>query len=144
TDERTGHGAEASGHACAGASLHDLLGAIDPSGRTGSPRRGTVRTRPGMRAHQGHFSRHRRVRPRGRREDEARAHGDDGLPHPATPTAVTDAATATPGVTAIIPRLGVVAPIYQRGLDAAGDMPIAPGYAVTHYQYSARAGRRGN
>jgi len=44
-----------------------------------------------------------------------------------------------------IPRLGIqAAPVYDRGLDAARNLPIAPGYAVTHYQFSAPIGTRGN
>jgi len=44
-----------------------------------------------------------------------------------------------------IPRLGIqAAPVYDRGLDATHHLPIAPGYAVTHYQFSAPIGTRGN
>ncbi len=44
-----------------------------------------------------------------------------------------------------IPRLGIqAAPVYDRGLDATHHLPIAPGYAVTHYQFSAPIGARGN
>jgi len=44
-----------------------------------------------------------------------------------------------------IPHLGIqAAPVYDRGLDATRNLPIAPGYAVTHYQFSAPIGTRGN
>lgn len=39
-----------------------------------------------------------------------------------------------------IPRLGVAAPIYDRGLDQQRNMVIAGGYAVTHFQYSSLIG----
>src|ERR1700730_2023499 len=40
-----------------------------------------------------------------------------------------------------IPRIGIhSAPIYDRGTDARGVMLIAPGYAVTHYAFSAAFG----
>jgi len=74
---------------------------------------------------------------------------------PLPPTAATPAAPAapTPSTNAIpvipmgltIPRLGIqAAPVYDRGLDATRHLPIAPGYAVTHYQFSAPIGTRGN
>ena len=55
------------------------------------------------------------------------------------------AAAASPGtaVTArlSIPRIGIrQAAIYDRGTDARGVMLIAPGYAVTHYAFSAPFG----
>ncbi len=40
-----------------------------------------------------------------------------------------------------IPSLGIKnAPIYDRGVDARGNMLIAKGYAVTHYSYSSALG----
>jgi sortase A len=40
-----------------------------------------------------------------------------------------------------IPRIGIRnAPVYDRGTDAKGVMLIAPGYAVTHYAFSAAFG----
>jgi len=40
-----------------------------------------------------------------------------------------------------IPRIGIRgAPVYDRGTDAKGTMLIAPGYAVTHYAFSAPLG----
>jgi sortase A len=40
-----------------------------------------------------------------------------------------------------IPRIGIRnAPVYDRGTDAKGVMLIAPGYAVTHYAFSAPYG----
>ncbi|HEY8737020.1 MAG TPA: sortase [Candidatus Dormibacteraeota bacterium] len=40
-----------------------------------------------------------------------------------------------------IPRIGIKnAPVYDRGTDAKGVMLIAPGYAVTHYAWSAPVG----
>lgn len=40
-----------------------------------------------------------------------------------------------------IPRLGLAGvPIFDRGLDAHANMVIAPGFAVTHYQFSAPFG----
>ena len=50
----------------------------------------------------------------------------------------------TPGVTINVPRLGVQAAVYDRGIDANRQLPIAPGYAVTHYKFSAALGARGN
>ncbi len=52
------------------------------------------------------------------------------------------AAPATPLTARIsIPRIGIHnAPIYDRGMDAKGVMLIAPGYAVTHYAFSAPFG----
>ncbi len=63
---------------------------------------------------------------------------------PVAPAASTQSNNALPvGLT--IPRLGIqAAPVYDRGLDAARNLPIAPGYAVTHYQFSAPIGTRGN
>jgi len=43
-----------------------------------------------------------------------------------------------------VPRLGVQAMVYDRGIDANRQLPIAPGYAVTHYKFSAALGARGN
>jgi LPXTG-site transpeptidase (sortase) family protein len=39
-----------------------------------------------------------------------------------------------------IPSLGVHAPVFERGVDPGGNMVIAHGYAVTHFQYSAAIG----
>ncbi|HEV2012748.1 MAG TPA: class D sortase [Candidatus Dormibacteraeota bacterium] len=40
-----------------------------------------------------------------------------------------------------IPRIGIHnAPIYDRGTSSKGEMLIAPGYAVTHYAFSAPFG----
>lgn len=44
----------------------------------------------------------------------------------------------------MIPRLGVRAPVYERGVDRSGHLPIANGYAVTHFRFSAPLGGRGN
>ena len=44
------------------------------------------------------------------------------------------------GVTVLIPRLGIRAPVYDRGVDDLGNMIIAPGYALTHLTYTARLG----
>jgi len=57
--------------------------------------------------------------------------------------AVAAAAAPATAVTAriSIPRIGIRnAPVYDRGTDAKGVMLIAPGYAVTHYAFSARFG----
>ena len=63
---------------------------------------------------------------------------------PVAPPVPTPPTSALPvGLT--IPRLGIqAAPVYDRGLDATHHLPIAPGYAVTHYQFSAPIGSRGN
>jgi len=67
-------------------------------------------------------------------------------------TAPTAAATAPNAAAAVvpptavtarisIPRIGIHnAPVYDRGTDAKGVMLIAPGYAVTHYAFSASYG----
>ena len=48
---------------------------------------------------------------------------------------------AVPVATISIPRLGIrSAPIYDRATDSKGNMLIAPGYAVTHYGFSAPFG----
>ena len=39
-----------------------------------------------------------------------------------------------------IPKLKVEAPIYERGVDATGNMVIAHGYAITQFLYSAAIG----
>lgn len=49
-----------------------------------------------------------------------------------------------PSAIIAIPRLGVRAPIYERGLDRAGQPLVAPGYALTHYTFSAPLGAPGN
>jgi len=55
-----------------------------------------------------------------------------------------DAAPSSPGSVIAylsIPRLGLKSvPIFDRGLDAHANMVIAPGLAVTHYQFSAPFG----
>ncbi len=52
---------------------------------------------------------------------------------------------STPVATLTIPRLGLRdAPIFERGLDANGQMRIAPGYALTHYVHSQPLGSAGN
>lgn len=60
------------------------------------------------------------------------------------PAPPVSAAPAPASAWLTIPRLGVSAPIDERGLDARRQMVIAPGYAVTHYRYSAALGARGN
>jgi LPXTG-site transpeptidase (sortase) family protein len=63
---------------------------------------------------------------------------------PASLTLGVDAASSSPeGVIAhlSIPRLGLTSvPMFDRGLDAHANMVIAPGFAVTHYQFSAPVG----
>ena len=57
--------------------------------------------------------------------------------------AVVAAAAPPTKATALIsiPRIGIRnAPVYDRGTDAKGVMLIAPGYAVTHYAFSAGYG----
>ncbi len=50
-----------------------------------------------------------------------------------------------PSASIMIPRLGVRAPVYDRGTLAGEAQPeIAPGYTVTHYRFSASLGSRGN
>lgn len=49
-----------------------------------------------------------------------------------------------PSATIAIPRLGVQAPVYERGLDGVGQPLIAPGYSVTHYTFSDPLGAPGN
>jgi len=61
-------------------------------------------------------------------------------PAPSSPTP----GPYTPSVTIDVPRLGVQAAVYDRGIDANRQLPIAPGYAVTHYKFSAALGARGN
>jgi LPXTG-site transpeptidase (sortase) family protein len=48
------------------------------------------------------------------------------------------------GVTVVIERLGVRAPVRERGIDPTGHLPIAPGYALTHFTFSAGLGELGN
>lgn len=48
--------------------------------------------------------------------------------------------SASQDVTMLIPRLGIWAPVYDRGVDDQGNMIIVPGYAVTHLSYTARLG----
>ena len=81
------------------------------------------------------------VTPRARR---ARTSRPPVAATPVAPPVPTPPTSALPvGLT--IPRLGIqAAPVYDRGLDATHHLPIAPGYAVTHYQFSAPIGTRGN
>ncbi len=67
-------------------------------------------------------------------------------PSAAPAARVTTAAVAadTPRAWLTIPRLGVSAPVYDRGLDAGRRPLVAPGYAATHYRFSAPLGARGN
>ena len=57
-------------------------------------------------------------------------------------SAAAPAPAAAPAVATIsIPRIGIHnAPIYDRGTNSKGVMLIAPGYAVTHYAFSAPLG----
>jgi sortase A len=59
-----------------------------------------------------------------------------------------DGASAAQGdpapTTIVIPRLGIEAPVYERGVDAQGGLQIAPGYAITHFRFSAPLGALGN
>ncbi|HZS88230.1 MAG TPA: sortase [Chloroflexota bacterium] len=59
---------------------------------------------------------------------------------PSTPTPNPNVPTAMLS----IPRLGIHAPVYDRGIDATGQLPIAHGYSVTHYLFSAPLGGVGN
>jgi sortase A len=66
-------------------------------------------------------------------------------PTPAERNAAAAVAAAAPATTATarisIPRIGIRnAPIYDRGTNSKGIMLIAPGYAVTHYSFSAAYG----
>lgn len=65
-------------------------------------------------------------------------------PAPAPPQSGQTSGPYTPGVTIDVPRLGVQAAVYDRGIDANRQLPIAPGYAVTHYKFSDALGARGN
>lgn len=51
---------------------------------------------------------------------------------------------STPSGSIEVPHLDIHAPIYERGIDSSRNLPIAPGYAVTHYWFSARMGQPGN
>lgn len=63
------------------------------------------------------------------------------LAAPALRNATTVAAPGGAIATMSIPRIGIQgAPIYDRGLDQKRMMLIAPGYAVTHYSFSAAIG----
>ncbi len=64
--------------------------------------------------------------------------------HPVAPPAPVPYNPAVPSASIVIPRLGIHAPVYDRGVDGLGRLPIAHGYAVTHYRYSAPLGARGN
>jgi sortase A len=64
--------------------------------------------------------------------------------HPAAPVVLVPYNPAVPSASIVIPRLGIHAPVYDRGVDGLGRLPIAHGYAVTHYRYSAPLGARGN
>ena len=61
---------------------------------------------------------------------------------PASPTPATGLVQSrTPVARISIVRIGIRnAPIYDRGTDSKGNMLIAPGYAVTHYSFSAAFG----
>jgi LPXTG-site transpeptidase (sortase) family protein len=59
---------------------------------------------------------------------------------PSTPTPDPN----VPSATLSIPRLGIHAPVFERGIDATGQLPIAHGYSVTHYLFSAPMGGIGN
>lgn len=48
------------------------------------------------------------------------------------------------GTSIVIPRLGIHAPVYDLGDDGQGHLPIARGYAVTHYTFSGALGQPGN
>src|SRR5207244_8991928 len=64
------------------------------------------------------------------------------LPQPNAAAAAPAGASATTVTARIsISRIGLRnAPIYDRGTDSKGVMLIAPGYAVTHYAFSAPFG----
>ena len=63
-----------------------------------------------------------------------------GAPIPATATTQAGQ-SSTPVARISILRIGIRnAPIYDRGTDSKGNMLIAPGYAVTHYSFSAAFG----
>jgi LPXTG-site transpeptidase (sortase) family protein len=64
--------------------------------------------------------------------------------HPAAPVVIVPYNPAVPSASIVIPRLGIHAPVYDRGVDGLGRLPIAHGYAVTHFRYSAPLGARGN
>lgn len=48
------------------------------------------------------------------------------------------------GTNITIPRLNVVAPVYEGGVGYDGAPVIANGYALTHFYWSAKAGQAGN
>jgi LPXTG-site transpeptidase (sortase) family protein len=59
------------------------------------------------------------------------------------PTAVIDGTSPMGRLT--IPKLQLrSAPVFNRGLDASGNMEIAPGFAITHYAHSSTPGAPGN
>jgi sortase A len=66
------------------------------------------------------------------------------VPTPSASPSVTASAAPVPNgavATISIPRIGIQnAPIYDRGTNSKGVMLIAPGYAATHYAYSAAFG----
>jgi sortase A len=69
----------------------------------------------------------------------AQASASGSVPQSATATRAS--ATPPPVATISIPRIGIHnAPIYDRGTNNKGVMLIAPGYAVTHYAFSAPFG----
>lgn len=50
-----------------------------------------------------------------------------------------------PSATAVIPRLGVQATVYERGVDGKGTPEVAPGYGtLTHFHFSGQLGQPGN
>ena len=62
-----------------------------------------------------------------------------------TPSAPGGKAAGTPaGVILVIPRLAIRVPVVDRGVNAQGELPIADGFTVTHYTFSAGVGERGN
>ena len=48
------------------------------------------------------------------------------------------------GTSIEVPRLGIHAPVHEGTVNAAGLLPIASGYSVTHFIYSGALGRPGN
>lgn len=84
--------------------------------------------------------------PAARATQAARDTGDAGAASDAGGASVTKLAfdPYVSSATISIPRLGLRAPVYERGIDATRHLPIAPGYAVTHFWYSGALGSPGN
>jgi len=61
-----------------------------------------------------------------------------------TPAPGGKAAGTPAGVILVIPRLAIRVPVMDRGVNAQGELPIAEGFTVTHYTFSAGVGERGN